>query len=104
MRDDLVPDVSLGTHFFNDLVEMDVLYLAVFPGRKQDRCDYAFFEEAPNRLADLVSDAAAWSSVLHVLDLPRQSPTEPCLRLLADTMEQKSLCYQMRTPAAGAEC
>ena len=34
MRDDLVPDVSLGTHFFNDLVEMDILYLALFPGRQ----------------------------------------------------------------------
>jgi len=40
MRDDLIPDVSLGTHFFNDLVEMDILYLAVFPGRKQDFCNY----------------------------------------------------------------
>ena len=34
MREDLVPDVSLGTHFFNDLVEMDMLYLALFPGRQ----------------------------------------------------------------------
>ena len=99
MRDDLVPDVSLGTHFFNDLVEMDILYLAVFPGRKQDLCNYDFFEAAPNQLANLIPEAAAWSPVLHVLDMPRQSPTEPCLRLLADTMEQKSLCYQMRMPA-----
>ena len=36
MREDLVPDVSLGTHFFNDLVEMDMLYLALFPGRKDN--------------------------------------------------------------------
>ena len=36
MRDDLVPDVSLGTHFFNDLVEMDILYLALFPDRKDN--------------------------------------------------------------------
>ena len=34
MRDDLVPDVSLGTHFFNDLVEKDMLYLALFPKRE----------------------------------------------------------------------
>ena len=31
MRENLVPDVSLGTHFFNDLVEMDMLYFAVDP-------------------------------------------------------------------------
>lgn len=33
MHAGLIPDVSLGTHFFNDLVEMDMLYLAVSPGR-----------------------------------------------------------------------
>ena len=31
MREDLVPDVSLGTHFLSELVEMDMLYLALFP-------------------------------------------------------------------------
>jgi hypothetical protein len=36
MHAGLVPDVSLGTHFFNDLVEMDMLYFAVFPGRGQN--------------------------------------------------------------------
>lgn len=34
MREDLVPDVSLGTHFFNDLVEMDVLYWRSFPAER----------------------------------------------------------------------
>ena len=31
MHERLVPDVSLGTHFFNDLVEHDMLYVAYFP-------------------------------------------------------------------------
>lgn len=29
----LVPDVSHGTHFFNDLVEMQGLYLPLVPGK-----------------------------------------------------------------------
>lgn len=33
MHSGLIPDVSLGTHFFNDLVEHDLLYLACFPGK-----------------------------------------------------------------------
>ena len=32
----VVPDVSLGTHFFNDLVESNMLYLAVHPTRRGD--------------------------------------------------------------------
>ena len=37
MREDLIPDVSLGTHFFNDLVELDILYLALFPAGRRTR-------------------------------------------------------------------
>ena len=33
MHEGLVPDLSLGTHFFNDLVEMDILYMAFFSGQ-----------------------------------------------------------------------
>ena len=33
MRENLAPDVSLGTHFLNELIEMDMLYLALFPER-----------------------------------------------------------------------
>ena len=33
MHEHLVPDVSLGTHFLNELVETDMLYLALFPQR-----------------------------------------------------------------------
>ena len=70
MREDLVPDVSLGTHFFNDLVEMDMLYMAPFPGRKGNSWNRAFFEQSPNRLAELLPDEARWSDVVRVIDMP----------------------------------
>ena len=35
MHEHLVPDVSLGTHFFNELVEADTLYFAMFPDRER---------------------------------------------------------------------
>ena len=53
MRDDLVPDVSLGTHFFNDLVENDMLYLALFPKREGNYWNDALLMSSPNRLAEL---------------------------------------------------
>ena len=59
MREDLVPDVSLGTHFFNDLVEMDILYLALFPGRKGNSWNHPFFEQTPNRLGRAAARATA---------------------------------------------
>ena len=68
MRDDLVPDVSLGTHFFNDLVELDILYFALFPGRPHNHWNREFFLQSPNRLAELLPDAAKWAPLLRVID------------------------------------
>ena len=50
MREGLVPDVSLGTHFFNDLVEMQVLYLALVPGKEGNRVHSDLIEQASNHL------------------------------------------------------
>ncbi|HNY73660.1 MAG TPA: PEP/pyruvate-binding domain-containing protein, partial [Syntrophales bacterium] len=30
----LIPDLSFGTHFFQDLVEMDIFYMAIYPDKK----------------------------------------------------------------------
>jgi hypothetical protein len=99
MREDLVPDVSLGTHFFNDLVEWDMLYLALFPARKGNSWNRKFFETAPNRLAELLPDAARWAEVVRVIDFPGPQPLDAVLKLAANAVEQKVVCYLERTPA-----
>jgi hypothetical protein len=97
MHDGLVPDVSLGTHFFNELVEMDILYLALAPDSKQNLLNNDFFMRAPNRLLDLAPGADDMASIVRVVnaaDLPGQ------LRvwLHADMIEQSVLCYLDRGP------
>jgi hypothetical protein len=101
MRDDLVPDVSLGTHFFNDLVEWDILYLALFPARKGNAWHREFFERAPNRLLDLIPDATRWADAVRVIDFPGPQAPETVLRLAANSVEQQVVCYLER-PAASA--
>ncbi|MEW6355174.1 MAG: PEP/pyruvate-binding domain-containing protein [Planctomycetota bacterium] len=92
MRDDLVPDVSLGTHFFSDLIERDILYVALFPKRKENFIDEAYFERSPNQLAHLVPDAEKWSNVIRVIDA-KNSARKGVLKLSADTMGQRFACY-----------
>src|SRR4030067_1093357 len=58
-----VPDVPPATHFFNDLVEADMLYLALFLGKKGNSLNGEFFRRSRNRLADLVPEEAGWSDV-----------------------------------------
>jgi pyruvate, water dikinase len=91
MRDNLVPDVSLGTHFFNELVEMDVLYFALFPGKDGNALNEAFFERQPSRYLELLPDEEDWARVIRVIDLADME--EDALILHADAMKQRVVCY-----------
>lgn len=92
MHDGLIPDVSLGTHFFSDLVETNILYLAIFPQRADNRLNTSFLEQQPNRLAELLPVAAEWANCLRVFDLP-SAATPSALRLNANTLRQRVCCY-----------
>ena len=69
MSDEIVPDVSLGTHFFSDLIETDILYFALFPHRPGNRIDHDLLQAAPNHLAPLMEE-------------PPPSPLQEALRVL----------------------
>ncbi len=96
MHEGLVPDVSLGSHFFNDLVELDMLYLAIHPDRKGVVFDRSFFTEAPNRLLELIPDAAPWVDAVRIITGDRLGRR---LILDADAAAQDATVYlQAREP------
>jgi hypothetical protein len=92
MGEGVVPSVSLGTHFFNDLVESNMLYLAVYPGRSGHLLNAEFFAQRDNRLAALVPDASRWAPVVCVLDVPADAH-DRTLYLHADCLTQRAVCY-----------
>ena len=92
MREGLVPDVSLGTHFFNDLVETQVLYLALIPTKEGNRVNTDFIERAPNSLSRLLPAEAAWGKAVRVIDRA-DIPGGRLLRLHADALRQRAICY-----------
>jgi hypothetical protein len=65
-----VPDLSFGTHFFQDLVEARIRYLALYPD--EDGVIFAddFFKNSPNSLADLLPEYEYLSNVIKVIDIP----------------------------------
>ncbi len=64
MHSGLIPDVSLGTHFFNDLVEHDLLYLACFPAKPGNAIDEDWLMQAPSRTPALAPEASAFHHVV----------------------------------------
>jgi len=92
MHEHLVPDISLGTHFFSDFIESDILYAALCPWHKDYCLDEAYFEQSPNQLAWLAPDEEKWAKVVRVID-PSDALRGKVLMLGADTVGQKLLCY-----------
>lgn len=68
MHEGLIPDLSLGTHFFHELVEMNILYIGYFSARPENTLDMAFLMKSPNRLAALIPEAESLSDVVRVID------------------------------------
>jgi hypothetical protein len=92
MHEGLIPDVSFGTHFFNDLVELDILYMAVFPAKKENRVNRDFLMSQPNQLQKLLPDARRWCDTVRVIDMTRIDK-EHSIFLNVNAVEQRGVCY-----------
>jgi hypothetical protein len=92
MRDDFVPDVSLGTHFFSDLIEFEILYMGLFPTHENNVLNKRFFTESKNRLVELIPTAAKWAEAVRVIDAA-DMPDGKVIKLYANTLNQKVICY-----------
>jgi hypothetical protein len=66
-----VPDLSFGTHFFQDLVESSIRYLPLYPDDPDVIFNQAFLTRSPNALRDLAPELAHLEGVLRVIDVPR---------------------------------
>ncbi len=66
-----VPDLSFGTHFFQDLVEAAIRYLPLYPDDPGVLFAESFFLGSPSVLAELLPEFAYLANVVRVLDIPR---------------------------------
>lgn len=92
MHERLIPDVSLGTHFFNDLVEHDMLYVAYFPKKTGNFLDKEWFAKAPSRLLELDPSATALDHVVRVIEC-RDVGGQVFLR--ADATAQEAVVFRI---------
>ena len=94
MHDNLVPDVSLGTHFINELIEDDMLYFALFPKMEGNRIDEKAIRRQPNRLSRIVPEAKQWAGLIRVVDIKSRT-----LVLYADA-ERQRVTLTVESPSA----
>lgn len=92
MREGLIPDVSLGTHFLNELVEMDTLYLALFPHEGNNYLNTDFFEQSENQLTKLLPDAIKWENTIRVINASDNK--QITISLHANALDQDVICFK----------
>ncbi len=68
-RKDYVPELSFGTHFFQDLVEANILYLPLYPDEENNVFNESFFEKSPNIFPELLPNYKEFSNVIKVIDV-----------------------------------
>ena len=84
----MMPELSYGTHFFQDLVETDIFYVALFPNREGVVFNRDLLLQMPNMLSELGSEASKYESVVHVCETNSEQ-----LQIFADLLSRKVLCY-----------
>jgi hypothetical protein len=70
---DYIPDLSFGTHFFQDLVESGIRYLPLYPDNKGNLFNNSFLMESENIFSELVPDHSHLEKVIRVIDVSRAS-------------------------------
>lgn len=70
-RGNYTPDLSFGTHFFQDLVEAGIRYLPLYPDDPDISFNERFLLESHNVLEEVLPEFKHLSKVIHVIDVPR---------------------------------
>ncbi len=65
------PDLSFGTHFFQDLVEGQIRYLPLYPDDAGIVFNEAFLRGAPNMLPAVVPDCGDLADTVRLIDVPQ---------------------------------
>lgn len=88
MDGNLMPELSFGTHFFQDLVETDIFYLALFPGTPGVVWNSGLLELFPVVSGQLIPESSRYGDALKVYDI-----SEHNLKIMTDIVSQRLICF-----------
>ncbi len=79
------PELSYGSHFFQDLVEADIFYVAIFNGQKEVIFHPERLQEYPNQYSNILPQEHEMEKVIHI------AKTDG-LEIYSDIVTQTLLC------------
>ncbi len=97
-----MPDLSFGTHFFQDLVEASIRYLPLYPDNEQVIFKEDFFSNSPNSLSKYLTDYADLDDVLRVIEIDKVFKGQ-VLKILMNADQEKAVAVVAPPRAANME-
>ncbi|MDD3677848.1 MAG: PEP/pyruvate-binding domain-containing protein [Dehalococcoidales bacterium] len=85
------PEVSYGTHFFQDLIESNILYLPVYPDDEKSDFNFNFFSDSENVFLKLLPDMAKFEKYIKVIEVPL-SANAALAKVIADPQNRNAIC------------
>lgn len=64
-----IPDLSFGTHFFQDLVESNIKYLPLYPDDNTSSLNIGLIDKAENQLSKFIPEFSHLSEIIKVIDV-----------------------------------
>ena len=87
-----VPEVSYGTHFFQDLVEAQIIYMPVYPDDETAQFQTLFFEKAPNALKKFIPKTQKYENIVRLIDVPEGTDGK-FVQVVADSARNRAVCF-----------
>jgi hypothetical protein len=84
----LIPELSFGTHFFHDLVENSIFYLALFPQKGTVIFNEGLIYAMPNQLSEILSGYDKYTSYVGLYDVEHIG-----MQIVGDVVSQEVLCF-----------
>ncbi|MCX5666905.1 MAG: phosphoenolpyruvate synthase, partial [Candidatus Omnitrophica bacterium] len=84
----LMPELSFGTHFFQDLVETDIFYVALFPEKKEVIFNREWFVKSKDLFTKLMPQYAKYKGIISVYDVENRN-----LKIMSDIVSQRVTCF-----------
>lgn len=99
-RGQYVPELSFGTHFFQDLVEASIRYIPLYLDNDTASFNWNFFHSSTNYLADMLPEFAHLSHTIRLIDVKKKTGGAS-VRILMNADQEQALAYLTReTPSA----
>ncbi len=70
-KGDYIPELSFGTHFFQDMVESSIRYLPLYPDEENVIYNEKFLFESKNILPEILPQYSKLSDTIRVIDVPK---------------------------------